>query len=82
MFQDATNALLGEKTILWCPPYKDIINNQWYCPYITKLKEIQVMTGYDDGSFKPANKMTRAETATAICRAYSYKKQYNTALCD
>ncbi len=32
--------------------------------------------------FEPAKKMTRAESATAICRAYSYKKQLDTALCD
>lgn len=32
-----------------------------------------IIDGYDDGSFKPENRLTRAEFAAMVCRAYGYK---------
>lgn len=81
MFLDKTSSSMSSN-LLQCPNFIDIIQNQWYCPYITQLESIGVMKGYKDGTFKPKDEMTRAEAVTVICRAYSYNKQGNTALCD
>ena len=66
-----------------CPKqFTDVIDSEWYCKYIRELSKIEILKGHPDGTFKPATKMTRAETATVVCRAYSYNKIGNTSLCD
>jgi len=45
--------------------------------YINVLAEKGIFKGYEDGSFKPDNKITRAEFITVIMRAYNIKPSDN-----
>ncbi|MBP3360822.1 MAG: S-layer homology domain-containing protein [Clostridia bacterium] len=46
--------------------------SEYAVPAVSAAAEIGVITGYGDGSFKPKNKATRAETAAMICRVLNY----------
>ena len=41
-----------------------------------------IIDGYDDGTFKPDNTITRAEFATMVCRAYTYAKTGKSSFSD
>ncbi len=43
----------------------------WARPYIGALFERGIVKGYDDGSFRPNNEITRAEFVTMALRAYN-----------
>jgi len=78
---------LSSQIKMACPSFYDVKNGEWYCQFISILNQYGIMTGSLDKTsgkmvFRPGDQMPREEAATAICRAYSYKKQYNTALCD
>lgn len=47
-------------------PFTDVIN---YKSEITFLKDRGILTGYSDGSFRPKQKITRAEAVTMLLRA-------------
>ena len=51
------------------------IENHWAKESIEILLEKGIMTGYEDGSFKPDNFMTRAEVATVVARAMNYNSK-------
>ena len=42
-------------------PFKDIIDNAWYFPYVQTASELGIVQGYGDGKFKPEQTITRAE---------------------
>lgn len=42
--------------------FNDIFKGQWYFPYLKKAVEAGVVKGYEDGSFKPAKIVNRAES--------------------
>lgn len=48
--------------------FPDVESNMWYTKYIAHLEDEGIMKGYEDGTFKPRNKITRAEFATIISR--------------
>ena len=48
--------------------FSDVPRGQWYTKYIAHLLEEGIMKGYDDGLFRPQNKITRAEFATIVSR--------------
>lgn len=48
-------------------PFKDIDNN-WAFTYITELYRNNIITGYQDGSFKPGSHLRRDEAVTMINR--------------
>lgn len=48
-------------------PFKDIDNN-WAFTYITELYRNNIITGYQDGSFKPGGHLRRDEAVTMINR--------------
>lgn len=56
---------------------KNDIENHWARESIEKLVEKGIMTGYEDGSFKPDNYMTRAEVATVVAKAMNYTSKVN-----
>lgn len=51
-------------------PVLSDIQGHWAEQYIKSLVQSGVMTGYPDGSFKPDNKINRAEFATILVNAY------------
>ncbi len=48
--------------------YSDVASNASYADAVNLLSNLGIITGYEDGSFKPANTVTRAEAATMIVR--------------
>lgn len=45
---------------------------EWAASYIRALSDTELMKGYEDGSFLPANHMTRGEVFSVIVRANRY----------
>lgn len=46
--------------------FSDISSDKWYAKYINFTAENGYITGYEDGTFKPENTITRAEMAVII----------------
>ncbi len=51
------------------PTFVDITANYWAKGYIAAAQNAGLIGGYQDGSFQPENKITRAETVTILNRA-------------
>jgi hypothetical protein len=47
------------------------VNNHWAKGYILKLVNLGMMTGYPDKTFKPDNKITRAEAAVVLVKIFN-----------
>ena len=56
--------------------YKDINISDWSYNYITSLSKDNILNGYPDGTFKPNNYISRAETAK-IFSLYENKSGYS-----
>jgi len=70
---------LSSQIKMACPSFYDVKNGEWYCQFISILNQYEIMTGSLDKTsgkmvFRPGDQMPREEAATAICRAYYYKK--------
>lgn len=48
--------------------YPDVPEKAWYTKYVKYVTDLGLMKGYEDGTFRPNNHMTRAELATVITR--------------
>ena len=48
--------------------YSDVASNASYADAVNLLSNLGIITGYEDGTFKPDNTVTRAEAATMIVR--------------
>ncbi|WP_341878189.1 S-layer homology domain-containing protein [Defluviitalea saccharophila] len=57
----------------------DVPNNHWARESIQTVVDHNIAKGYDDGSFKPENKVTKAEFMAMLIRSINYKvtKQNN-----
>lgn len=51
-------------------PFSDVAENDPFCREIMNAYAEEWVTGYDDGTFRPLNNITRAAAATMIVRAY------------
>ncbi len=49
----------------------------WFAPYVTTAKDSGLIEGYSDGSFKPENRITRAEACTIVNRVLGRKPSKN-----
>lgn len=50
--------------------FKDIDKNAWYADYVGYLVKYNVINGYNDGTFRPEDNVTRAEFVTMAVRYY------------
>ncbi|SHH61863.1 Listeria/Bacterioides repeat-containing protein [Anaerosphaera aminiphila DSM 21120] len=48
--------------------YSDVNASDWYAKYIAFVTDNKIMEGYEDGSFKPNDKITRAEFTAVVAR--------------
>ncbi len=48
--------------------YNDVTENRWSAKHIGTLSNGEIINGYQDGSFRPGEKITRAELATVASR--------------
>lgn len=42
-------------------PFRDTDRSAWYAPYVSKAKDLNVVSGYADGTFKPAQTVNLVE---------------------
>jgi methionine-rich copper-binding protein CopC len=54
-------------------PFKDVPADAWYLEFVTTLASSGVVSGYTDGNFRPANKVTRAEFAKMLCTVMGWE---------
>lgn len=54
-------------------PYPDVPRTHWAAPYIQAAVEAGYVTGYLDGTFRPANSITLAEGVTMALRLLGYQ---------
>ena len=48
--------------------FKDVSSEHWAAKVIEELAEKGVVNGYEDGTFRPDEPITRAEAATILSR--------------
>jgi len=53
--------------------YTDVAEDAGEYTAVSTLSSLSILTGYEDGSFKPDGDITRAEFATVVCRALGAK---------
>ena len=53
--------------------FTDVKTTDWFAPYVTAAKDSGLIEGYSDGSFKPENKITRAEACAIVNRVLGRK---------
>ena len=51
------------------PTFTDLPTNHWAYPYVTALASKNIISGYDNGTFKPNNNVTREEFVKMIIGA-------------
>ncbi len=54
--------------------FSDIPEDSWYKNIVGYMEELKAIDGYEDGTFKPDSKITRAEFATIVARLNGYKE--------
>lgn len=59
--------------------FADVTPDAWYYNYIGYIEKFGVITGYEDGTFKPQNTITRAEFVTMASRFATVTKEFK---CD
>ncbi|BCG57414.1 S-layer homology domain-containing protein [Paenibacillus sp. URB8-2] len=53
----------------------DVSSEYWAYPYIKAAKKSNLITGYADGTFRPGETLTRADSAVLIARAFNLDSQ-------
>jgi hypothetical protein len=56
--------------------YCDVSEEDWYHYYINELTELAIVSGYDDGCFRPENDVTRAEFVKMVVGAADWNGLY------
>lgn len=69
----------GKKEIKVTWKFEDEEDLQWALEYIMRLASKGVFTGYEDGTFKPKQKISRIETLTAAVRLMGLREQAESA---
>ena len=66
-------AVEGEPPLNYCDsgtPFPDVTPDMWSCRYIKRLKELDITTGYGDGTYGPYDFVTREQMAAFLSRAF------------
>lgn len=50
--------------------FNDVKSNRWSYKYIMNMAKSGILKGYEDGTFRPENNITRAEIAVMLERMY------------
>ena len=52
--------------------FKDLDSNEWYYKYVTIAINYELMSGYEDGTFRPNKEVTYSEIAKMVTRALGH----------
>lgn len=55
---------------------RDLEAGAWYVPYVRAAVERGVVSGYDDGTYRPANPINFAEAAKIVVNAFGLEARY------
>jgi len=55
--------------------FGDVPAGRWYTPYVERLFELGITTGYEDGTYRPDQPVSRAEMAAFIVRAFGHSAE-------
>jgi subtilisin family serine protease len=71
VYSDGTESALSNPITVTLsePDYKDLTNDIWYTPHIVYLFSRGIVTGYNNGTVKPNDFVTRAEAVAMLGRA-------------
>lgn len=58
---------------MYASSFPDVAEDAWYNKYIAYLEDKDVISGYEDGTFRPNNTITRGEICAVIARAQRYE---------
>lgn len=64
----AAEAAYAELNKAFGNPFSDVPEKMWYHSYVMKIAQSGLIKGYSDGTFRPENNLTRAETVTLLYR--------------
>ena len=59
-----------DETVSGKSSFADVSSKEWYSSYIGYLEKYDVINGYNDGTFRPEDNVTRAEFVTMAVRYY------------
>lgn len=62
--------------------FNDVDENAWYADYIGYMQRYGVINGYEDGTFRPDNTITRAEFVTIASRMVEIADEIDAAFGD
>ena len=62
--------------------YTDVKAGDWYNNAISTLSNLGIITGYEDGTFRPNASISRAEFVTIATRFFDYAAEYEGAFSD
>ena len=62
--------------------YSDVKAGDWYNNAISTLSNLGVITGYEDGNFRPNASISRAEFVTIATRFFDYTAEYEGTFSD
>jgi hypothetical protein len=51
------------------PHFTDVLSGHWAFKYVQKMYDEEITTGYSDGTYRPAQNVTRGQMASFIIRA-------------
>jgi hypothetical protein len=66
-------AVEGEPAAGYCDSgtaFPDVTSTMWSCKYIKRLRELNITTGYQNGTYGPYDLVTRAQMAAFLARAF------------
>lgn len=64
------------------PYFPDVPDTHWAFEYVQRLYETGITSGYPDGTYKPANNVTRGEMAVYVIRAIDVLRGAGIAIVD
>ncbi len=67
---------VGQKPDTYGNGFADVARDSVYAPYINKAVELGLVTGFEDGTFRPESSITREEAAVVLSRAFGFLSGY------
>jgi len=54
------------------PTFEDIDDSKWYSDWVNMIRDLEITSGYPDGTFKPDNKLKRVELLSFTMKSLGY----------
>ncbi|MGM9551818.1 MAG: S-layer homology domain-containing protein [Clostridia bacterium] len=68
-----------DSDVVYESSFSDVTPDAWYYNYVGYIEKFGIITGYEDGTFRPQNTITRAEFVTMASRFATVSKEFE---CD